>query len=156
MSPSRLARAYRREAQTAARVMPWLDGLTEEQRAWFRQHGRLLAELLVAQLDAADDESALSSMNSAAQEAAAYGRVAAGLKLSLGQTVEGFLQFRRPFLHQLGLFASRRALDATATAALMDQAERSMDRLLIAAMAGHGVERVAARRARQDRGHAES
>lgn len=145
---SRLARAYRREAQAAARSMPWLDGLTEEQRAWFRSHGRELATELVTYVDADNDEVARLSLNTAAQQAAAYGRMAAGLGLSLGQTVEGFLQFRRPFLHQLGLFSGRRGLDATDTHELIEKAESAMDRLLLSAMTGHGVERVVERRNR--------
>ena len=73
---------------------------------------------------------------------AAPGRMAAELGLSLSQSVEGFLQFRRPFLHQLGSFASRRGLDATSTTELIEGAERAMDRLLMSAMAGHGVRRA--------------
>jgi hypothetical protein len=144
----RLARAYRREAQAAARSLPWLDGLTDEQRNWFRSHGRDLASELVAYVDAQDDEVARVSLNTAAQQAAAYGRMASGLGLSLGQTVEGFLQFRRPFLHQLGLFSGRRGLDATDTSELIEKAESAMDRLLLSAMTGHGVERVGERRRR--------
>jgi hypothetical protein len=128
--------------------MPWLEGLTEEQRDWFRTHGRELATELVTYIDATSDEVALVSLNSAAQQAAAYGRVAAVLGLSLGQTVEGFLQFRRPFLHQLALFSGRRGLDAIDTGELIEKAESAMDRLLLSAMTGHGVERVAEQTAR--------
>src|SRR4051794_12064186 len=49
--PSRLARAYRREARSAGRELPWLVSLTVEQREWFREHGRRMAELLLAHLD---------------------------------------------------------------------------------------------------------
>ena len=125
--------------------MPWVNGLNEEQREWFRTHGRQLGESLVLHLDARDDEIARDNLRQAAQEAAGYGRMAAGLGVSLSQTVEGFLQFRRPFLHQLGLFAGRRGLDAAATTELIESAERAMDRLLMSAMTGHGVRRVAGR-----------
>ena len=141
----RLTRAYRAEARIAARVMPWVSGLNQEQREWFRTHGRQLGESLILHLDARDGEIARDSLRQAAQQAAGYGRMAAGLGVSLSQTVEGFLQFRRPFLHQLGLFAGRRGLDVAATTELIEVAERAMDRLLMSAMTGHGVHRAAGR-----------
>lgn len=127
--------------------MPWLNGLTDEQRSWFREHGRQIAELLLDHLDRLDvaDEGAdngAESLRKAAEDAAGYGRLAATLGLSLSQTVEGFLQFRRPFLHQLASFAARRALDVASTTHLMESAEHAMDRLLMSAMAGHSVHRV--------------
>jgi excisionase family DNA binding protein len=137
---ARVARAYRSEARSAARVMPWLGGLTDEQRSWFREHGRLLAELLLAHLDANDSDAAADSLRQASEDAAGYGRMAADMGLSLSQAVEGFLQFRRPFLHQLGSFASSRGLDGVSTTELMESADRAMDRLLMSTMAGHGVQ----------------
>ncbi len=145
VTTSRLARAYRQEARRAAHVLPWLDELTDVQRDWFRSHGRLLAEALVEHLDAGNDESAQSDLVRATDQAAAYGRMTAGMRISLSQAVEGFLQFRRPFLHQLALFSERRGLDASATTELMESAERAMDRLLIAAMAAHSVDRAGER-----------
>jgi len=125
--------------------MPWLNKLNDEQREWFRVHGRQLGESLVAHLDAKDQESGQDSLRHAAQQAAGYGRMAAGLGVSLSQTVEGFLQFRRPFLHQLGLFAGRRGMDIAATTELIESAEQAMDRLLMAVMTGHGIRRAAGR-----------
>lgn len=141
---ARVARAYRSEARAAVRVMPWLGGLTDEQRNWFRTNGRQLAERLLLHLDAPSDAAATESLRQAAEDAAGYGRMAADLGLSLSQAVEGFLQFRRPFLHQLGAFAARRGLDVSATTELMESAEHAMDRLLMSAMAGHGVQRATA------------
>src|SRR5687768_2402442 len=105
LTATRLAQAYRRQAREATGLMPWLGGLTEEQRSWFRVHGRQLAETLIGHLDATDREIAGERLRKASEEAAGYGRMAADMGLSLSQTVEGFLQFRRPFLHQLGLFS---------------------------------------------------
>jgi excisionase family DNA binding protein len=138
MTQTRLVRAYRQEARSAARHMPWLVALDEEQRAWFRDHGRRLAEQLLAHLDARDAESVQQHLQDATAEAAAYGEMAAGLRVSLSQAVEGFLQFRRPFLHELVLVARRRGFDTGATTDLIEAAERAMDALLVAAMAAHG------------------
>jgi excisionase family DNA binding protein len=142
VTPSRLARAYRAEARAAARHMPWLVRLDDEQRAWFREHGRQLATALLGHLDAADEDAAAAQLVAATAEAAAYGRMASSLGVSLSQAVEGFLQFRRPFLHELTLVARRRGFDTQATTELIEAADQAMDRLLVASMAAHSVSRV--------------
>lgn len=144
MTASRLSRVYRAEGRSSSRQLSWVTALTGEQRAWFRDHGRRLADALVTHLDTDDDELAQLSLATATAEAAEYGRKSAEMGVSLAQTVEGFLRFRLPFLHQLALVARRRGFDATATAELMEDAERLMDRLLVAAMNGHSVQRVSA------------
>lgn len=145
MTAARLARAYRQEARTAAHALPWVIALSDDERDWFRQHGRRLAEALLGHLDAQDAALAERLMADATAEAAEYGRVASRLRVSLSQAVEGFLQFRRPFLHQVGLVARRRGFDATSTTEVMEAAERAMDRLLVAAMAAHSVQRAGGR-----------
>jgi hypothetical protein len=141
MTTSRLVRAYRQEARAAARSVPWIYELGEEQREWFRHHGRRLAEALLAHLESDGDE-ASDSLSQATQEAAEYGRVAAGLGVSLSHAVESFLRFRLPFLRQLSLVARRRGFSTAETTDLLEAAERAMDRLLIAAMAAHSVQRA--------------
>lgn len=144
VTPARLSRAYRAQARAAAHDFPWLVALDDQQRDWFRSHGRLLAEALLAHLDAGGRPAAEHHLAAAATEATAYGRMTASLGMSLGQAVEGFLQFRRPFLHELVLAARRRAVDTTATTELLELAERAMDRLLMAAMTAHGTSHGAA------------
>jgi hypothetical protein len=143
MTPARLARAYRSEARSSTRQLAWVSALSGEQRAWFRDHGRRLADALVTYLDSEDDGLAEASLATATAEAAEYGRKSAELGVSLAQAVEGFLRFRLPFLHQLSLVARRRGFDGAATAELLEDAERLLDRLLIAAMSGHSVRKVA-------------
>ena len=142
MTTARLARVYRREARSGSHQLAWVVGLNSEEREWFRHHGRRLAEALLTNLDSEDDALAAASLADATAEASGYGRKAAELGLSLGQAVEGFLRFRQPFLHQLALVARRRGLDGAATGELMEDAEQLMDRLLIAAMSAHSVQRV--------------
>jgi excisionase family DNA binding protein len=142
MTANRVARAYREEARVAARETPWLIRLDDTQRDWFRQHGHRLTSALLAYLDANEPIVTEHELTEAIAEATAYGRVAAGLGLSLSQAVEAFLQFRRPFLRQLTLVARQRGFDTEATVELMEGAEAVMDRLLLAAMAAHRTERV--------------
>ncbi|MBF6605242.1 MAG: helix-turn-helix domain-containing protein [Chloroflexi bacterium] len=139
LTPARLARAYRREAGSAGEQLPWLGSLTADQRDWFRTHGRRMAELLLGHLDPTEPVDVDHALREATAEAAAYGRMAAGLGLSLGQSVEGFLQFRRPFLHELAAVSARRGLETAQTTELLERAERSLDRLLVATMAAHSV-----------------
>lgn len=142
MTTNRVARAYREAARVAARQLPWVVRLDDVQRGWFREHGRRLAEALLAYLDADEPTIAELRLAEATAQAAAYGRMTSGLELSLSQAVEGFLQFRRPFLHQLTLAARQRGFDTEMTIDLMEAAETAMDRLLVAVMAAHRVGRV--------------
>jgi excisionase family DNA binding protein len=148
LTASRLSRTYRRASRDVAPDLPWVLTLTNEQRVLFRERGHLLAASLLQYLDAPQPEAAGQHLAEASASATDYGRVAAGLGLSLSQTVEGFLRFRAPFHHELALAARRRGFDATETSDLLETAERAMDRLLVATMTGHGR---AARGRRPDR-----
>ena len=143
ITTARLARIYRKEAREVAHQLPWLAKLDNEQREWFRAHGRRLAEALLQHIDALDEAERKSSLTEASAEAAAYGRMTADLGVSLSQAVEGFLQFRRPFLHQVRMSAMRQTDDPQVLAALVERAEKVMDTLLLGAMSGHTVEPVA-------------
>jgi excisionase family DNA binding protein len=140
LSPSRIARTYRRASREAAPELPWVLTLTDEQRLLFRERGQVLAASLLQYLDATQPDTATHHLNESSKTAAEYGRVAARLRLSLSQTVEGFLRFRAPFHHELAVAARRRGFDAAETTDLLETAERAMDRLLVATMTGHRLE----------------
>jgi excisionase family DNA binding protein len=137
LTAARVARAYRGKARVAVGRIPWLLALDDDHRAWFRTHGRMLAQHLLSHLDARDVDDSSAALRAAIEEATAYGRMAAELEVSLSDAVEGFLEFRRPFLHELGLVARQRGFDTAAATALMEDAERAMDGLLVASMMGH-------------------
>lgn len=139
LTPTRLARGYRRAGRTLAAELPWVLTLTDEQRALFRERGHVLAGSLVQHLDATSPEQTAHHLKEASTAAAAYGRAAAELGLSLSQTVEGFLRFRAPFHHELAAAARRRGFDGTESTELLETAERAMDRLLVATMTGHSL-----------------
>ncbi len=119
--------------------------LTDEQRALFRERGQILAAGLLQYLDAARAETAGRHLKETSVSATEQGRAAASLGLSLSQTVEAFLRFRAPFLHELAIAARRRGFDATETTDLLEAAERGMDRLLVATMTGHSLASVRGR-----------
>jgi excisionase family DNA binding protein len=139
LTASRIARTYRRAARDLAPELPWVLALTDEQRVLFRERGHVLAASLLQYLDASQPATAALHLREASTSAADYGRVAAGLGLSLSQTVEGFLRFRAPFHHELAVAARRRGFDTAETTDLLETAERAMDRLLVATMNGHGA-----------------
>jgi excisionase family DNA binding protein len=139
LTPGRIARAYRHASREVAPQLPWVLALTDEQRLLFRQRGHLLAISLLQYLDAPQPDIAAHHLDEAAESAADYGKVAAGLGLSLSQTVEGFLRFRAPFHHELVVAARRRGFDTQETTDLLETAERAMDQLLMATMTAHGV-----------------
>jgi hypothetical protein len=125
VTAARLRRSYRQEAHRATAELAWLRHLSAEQTTWFRERGRRMAALSEASAIAAE-----------------YGRMTGRVGLSMSQSVEGFLRFRRPFLHELSTAAQRRGFDAAGTGGLLEDAERSMDRLLVALLGAHGVTRV--------------
>lgn len=155
VTPARLARSYRRASREVAPDLPWVLALTDKQRLLFRERGHVLATSLLQFLDASQPETATHHLQEATASAQEYGSVAAALGLSLSQTVEGFLRFRAPFHHELALAARRRGFDGSETTDLLETAERAMDRLLVATMAGHnqaaarGSGRLLERRGRQ-------
>ncbi len=139
LTPASLSRAYRREGQGVGASLPWVLALTNDQRVLFRERGHVLAASLVQYLDATLPENAAHHLRSAEVSAAEYGSVAAGLGLSLSQTVEGFLRFRAPFHRELAATARRRGFDTAQTTDLLETAERAMDTLLVATMTGHSL-----------------
>ncbi len=137
LTPSRIARTYRRASREVAPELPWVLTLTDEQRLLFRERGHVLAASLLQYLDATRPDTAAHHLNEASGSAAEYGSVAAALGLSLSQTIEGFLRFRAPFHHELAVTARRRGFDTAETTDLLETAERAMDSLLVATMTGH-------------------
>lgn len=148
LSASGMARTYRRASRAVAPELPWVLTLTDEQRLLFRERGHALAASLLQYLDSTRQETAEYHLKEAADSAAEYGSIAAGLGLSLSQTVEGFLRFRAPFHQELAVAARRRGFDTSETTDLLGTAERAMDRLLLATMSGHGISHVTAGRER--------
>jgi hypothetical protein len=153
LTPTRIARTYRKASREAAPELAWVLALTDDQRHLFRERGQLLAAGLLQHLDAPEQESAERHLAEAAVSASEYGRVAASLGLSLSQTVEGFLRFRMPFHQELAVAARRRGFDTGETTDLLETAERAMDRLLVATMTGHTTASTSAS-SRGERGRA--
>lgn len=139
LTAARLRRAYRQESRSVTRDTSWLATLDAGDRTTFRDLGRRLAWALVAHLDADTPDSRALHLTEATLAAVSYGRHGARLGLAMSDVVEGFLAFRRPFLAEVGKVAARRAFDAAEVAALHADADRALDRLLVATMSGHTI-----------------
>jgi excisionase family DNA binding protein len=134
----RVARVYR-GAKPAGRPAPppWLAALSEEERSEFRQRGHRLLALLLEQLNQEGTNPSGPELAEATASAAEYGRRAAAHGASLSETVEAFVRFRSAFTGELARMARRRGLDTREATALLVEAERAVDRLLVALMSGH-------------------
>ncbi len=139
LTPARLTRAYRRGDAPADPGHAWLATLAQADRDAFRLLGRRLAWELIAHLDADEPESRQHHLAEATTAAVEYGRRGASLGLSMSDAVEGFLAFRRPFLAEVGAVARRRGFDGPEIATLHEDADRALDRLLVATMSGHTI-----------------
>jgi excisionase family DNA binding protein len=138
VDPERMARAYRR-ARPAQRPAPapWLNALSEADRESFRRHGRQLLATVLGHLDAEDKRIAASKLEDAVNEAREYGAQARLRGASQAETIDIFLRFRSSFAGELAGIARRRRLDTREATALLMEAERVMDRLLVALIDGH-------------------
>ena len=137
VTAARVARSYRRQLPRVTAGLPWVLDLTVEQRALLRERGRQLAEAVLAHLDAGEETDGERHLADASAAASDYGRLAAGMGLSMSQTVESFLRFRAPFRRELLTVTRRRGFDTDEATELIERAEEAMDRLLVATMKGH-------------------
>ena len=108
----------------------------------------MLALALVEHLDAVEPEIRTARLADATEISADYGRLGARAGLSMGEVVEGFLAFRRPFLAEAVVVARRRGFDMDEVTGLYEDAELALDHLLVATMSGHGLARSGRRRVR--------
>jgi excisionase family DNA binding protein len=130
-SPKHIARAYRDAGIPAS---GWLDRLSEAERQRFRERGRMLVGLIIAYLDAANPAQAKRRRAKAEAVVTEYAARARSLRISLADTIDGFLVFRRPLLSEIAAAAPRRSLDSREAANFVLQAESALDDLLLALM----------------------
>ena len=136
-TPERMTRIYRRELEHAASWAPWIDAIDEEDRTPLRDHGQRIAGSLLTYFDATRASARASALATAADSAGTCGWIAGRMGLPIEATVEAFLQFRMPFIRELGAVARRRGLDTAETTILLLAATEAIDHLLTAAVRGH-------------------
>jgi excisionase family DNA binding protein len=132
-----IARAYRRDARGSVAWPAAIEALAPPAREPFREGGRAIVAAVAEYLDAMGSHEAARRLAIAQAAAARQGQLAARHGVILGDTVELFLRFRTPFLHELGTVARRKGLDATTAMDHFEAATDAFDRLMSALIAGH-------------------
>ena len=140
-TPVRMTRIYRRELVRVAHGAPWIDTIGAADRQALRDHGDRIAAALLTFFDAALPAERADALAMADDSSAECGRIAGRLGLPIEATVEVFLWFRMPFVHELAAVARRRGLDTAEATLLLETATETFDRLLGAALRGHATAR---------------
>ncbi|HKV89464.1 MAG TPA: helix-turn-helix domain-containing protein [Candidatus Dormibacteraeota bacterium] len=133
-SVSRVARAYSRAKPAGRPPERARSQLSETARAEFKDRGHRLLGMLLDYLDSRRSPARLATARAAAAD---YGRRAEELGVSLSDTVEAFVRFRRAFTGELAVIARRRHLETREATTMLVDAERAVDQLLVALMNGH-------------------
>jgi len=136
-TPDRVVRQYRRELADRRASHAWLKDLPEAERETFREPGRRILAGVLGFLDAATPDEGETSLTDALNAAAHYGAMARVRAIDIDAVTDTFLQFRLPFLHELGRIAQRRRLHTDEAMDLILAASRVFDRLLLALLRGH-------------------
>jgi excisionase family DNA binding protein len=136
-TPERVVRQYRRELAESPTPGDWVRDLDEADRESFREPGRQILTGILGFLDAATPEESEQSLVGALAASTHYGAMARARGVGIDAVTETFLEFRIPFLHELGRIARRRRLRADEAMDLLLAASRLFDRLLVALIRGH-------------------
>lgn len=138
----RVAAELRRRVRAELVDAEWTHGLGEEDRAAFRERGRAASALLLRYLNATrkgDRERLLFDVGDIGR---LYGRDARERGLSLGEATQALLFFRAQFMAQIARVARRRSLPSAQSAQLFEEADRALDRMLLALIEAHQARRT--------------
>ncbi len=115
----------------------WSTRFDENSLRWFRERGVRMSDLLLGYLDTtrrAGREEFLAQAESLGRD---YGTRSRRAGLSLGEATQMFLFFRARFMAEIAVVARRRSLESSQAASLFEEADRALDRIILALIAGH-------------------
>jgi excisionase family DNA binding protein len=135
--PDRVAAEFRRRVRSDLADQDWHSRFDEASLRWFRERGMRMSQLLLGALDTGARAGREELVRQAAQLGSEYGREAARRELSLGEATEAFLFFRARFMAEIATVARRRSLEAGRAASLFEEADRALDRVIVALIHGH-------------------
>jgi excisionase family DNA binding protein len=136
-TPERVVRQYRRELASHSAPGGWVQELGDADRETFREPGRRVLAGVLGFLDASTPDASEASLLGALDASARYGAMAREHGIEIDVLTDTFLQFRLPFLHELGRIARRRRLETDEAMDLLLAASRVFDRLLLALLRGY-------------------
>ena len=134
--PDRVAAEFRRRVRSDMADQDWHSRFDEASLRWFRERGMRMSQLLLGALDT-EGRGRDELLRQAAQLGREYGVEAARRELSLGEATEVFLFFRARFMTEIANIARRRSLEPDRAASLFEEADRSLDRVIVALLHGH-------------------
>lgn len=135
--PDRVAAEFRRRVRSDLADQDWHSRFDEASLRWFRERGMRMSQLLLGALDTDEPGGRAELLREAAHLGREYGREAARRELSLGEAVEIFLFFRARFMAEIASVARRERLDSARAASLFEEADRTLDRVIVALIDGH-------------------
>lgn len=135
--PDRVAAEFRRRVRSDMAEQDWHSRFDEASLRWFRERGMRMSQLLLGALDTDEPTGRNELLREAASLGSEYGREAARRELSLGEAVEVFLFFRARFMAEIANVARRERLDPAPAASLFEEADRVLDRVIVALIQGH-------------------
>jgi len=134
--PDRVAIEFRRRVRSDMADQDWHSRFDEASLRWFRERGMRMSQLLLGALDT-EGRGREALLGQAAQLGREYGVEAARRELSLGEATEVFLFFRARFMAEIATIARRRSLEPAPASSLFEEADRSLDRVIVALLHGH-------------------
>lgn len=134
--PDRVATEFRRRVRSDMADQDWHSRFDEASLRWFRERGMRMSQLLLGALDT-EGRGREELLRQAAELGREYGVEAARRELSLGEATEVFLFFRARFMAEIANIARRRSLEPDRAASLFEEADRSLDRVIVALLHGH-------------------
>ena len=135
--PDRIAAEFRRRVRGDLAAQDWYRHFDEDSLRWFRERGVRMSELLLGGLDttrAVGREQLIVQAETLGRE---YGVEAKRHGVSLGEATQAFLFFRARFMGEIANVARRRGLASQQASALFEQADGTLDRIILALIAGH-------------------
>ncbi len=136
-TPDRIAAEFLKRVRSDLGDQDWHQRFDEASLRWFRERGRRMSELLLGYLDTIRRPGREQYLVQAEALGREYGVEARRRSLSLGEATQAFLFFRARFLTEIADVARRGALESTQAAVLFEEADRSLDRVILALIAGH-------------------
>jgi len=135
--PDRIAAEFRKRVRTELTDQDWRARFDEHALRWFRERGMRMSDLLLGSLDTtrrAGREQYLTQSEELGRE---YGVEAKKAGMSLGEATQAFLFFRARFMAEIAQVARRRALASEQASLLFEEADRALDRVILALIQGH-------------------
>ena len=136
-TPDKIAAEFRKRVRTDVTDQDWHTRFDESSLRWFRERGVRMSDLLLGHLDttrAAGRDQLIAQAEVLGRE---YGVEARRHGLSLGEGTQAFLFFRARFMSEIANVARRRSLASEQAALLFEEADRALDRVILALIAGH-------------------